>query len=176
MESTYITYQLPVDPLALARHRHGKGRVWDSQKQEKLYYGILLSNAHGDRPLYTGALHIDINFYMKVPESAGKQKPSREGHWHVQVPDTSNCLKFLEDVGSGIIYADDRTICSVWPQKRWSAIPRIEFSVWELSNPAHQQLLQSAGRYRPSSEFLTNKKLITQEIEFLQQQLIRLKD
>jgi Holliday junction resolvase RusA-like endonuclease len=176
MEPTYVIYRLPVDPLALARHRHGRGRGWDSQKQEKLAYGLLLNNAHGDRPLYEGPLHLDINFYLKAPDISLKKAQSREGLWHVNTPDVSNLLKFLEDVGSGVIYGDDRTICSVWPQKRWSATPRIEFTVWELSNPAHQHMLKSAGRYRPSEDFLTNKHLLEQEILFLQECLKKLQE
>jgi len=169
-------YVLNVDPMALARHRHGRGRIWDSQKEEKLFYGLLLSKEHGSLPLYSGPLHLDINFFVQTPRTSLKKSKDLEGKWHINVPDLSNCLKFIEDVGTGIIYGDDRIISSVWPQKNWSAQPRIEFTVWELSNPENERMLKSAGRYRPTNEFFTSKNLLEQEILFLQECVKKLEE
>lgn len=126
-------YVLLVDPVALARARHGKGRVWDSQKNEKMYYGWLLAQAHGERPLFKGPIHMEVVFYLKIPKVSQKKRAALEGAWHITKPDNSNLLKFIEDVGVGILYPDDAIICSQVVQKKYSATPRIELLIKEMS-------------------------------------------
>ena len=51
-----MKYIVPGDPIALARCRFGKGRVWDSQKDLKLYWGIHLTNQHKRKSMFSGPL------------------------------------------------------------------------------------------------------------------------
>jgi Holliday junction resolvase RusA-like endonuclease len=127
------SYVLLVDPIALARARHGRGKTWDSQKNEKMYYGFLLSQLHRDRPLFKGPLHMEVVFYIKIPKSSKNKMQEMEGKWHSTKPDNSNLLKFIEDVGVGILYHDDAIICSQVIQKKYSDSPRIELLIKEMS-------------------------------------------
>jgi len=126
-------YVIELDPLALARPRMGNGNVFDSQKKEKLYYGLYLARLHGDRPFYKGPIHLEVTFYMRIPKMSNRKMECLEDKWHITRPDISNCLKFIEDVGIGILYEDDSIICSELVMKRYSMKPRIEFSIVELT-------------------------------------------
>lgn len=125
-----MKYIIPGDPIALARCRFGNDRVWDSQKQLKTYWGIHLHNQHFRRPFYQGPLHIDVIFYMRIPRNPKKnQKPYC---WHTKTPDLSNLIKFIEDVGTGILYHDDRIIASMHARKQYDDNERTELIITEL--------------------------------------------
>lgn len=125
-----MIYVIKGDPIALARPRYNKRTVYDAQKNKKLVAGIELRNQHGSLPFLEGALHLDINFFLKIPT---KSKHScLDNRYHIYRPDLSNLLKFIEDIGTGIIYKDDSIICSINASKRYSVEPRTEFEVTVL--------------------------------------------
>lgn len=125
-----MIYVIPGNPVALARPRLTKKKIYDSQRNEKLVAGINLKNQHGDQPLFEGPIHLDVNFYLKMP---ARQNPDKmEGRWHIFKPDLSNLLKFIEDIGSGVIYKDDCIICSVTATKYYGKEPRTEFEIKTL--------------------------------------------
>lgn len=122
-----MLYVIMGDPIALARPRFNKRTVYDAQKNKKLVAGINLRNQHGDDPYLEGSLHLDIHFYLKIPMQG---KHGRlDNRYHIYKPDLSNLIKFIEDIGSGIIYHDDSTICSINASKRYSVEPRTEFEL-----------------------------------------------
>lgn len=127
-----LKYIINEDPIAWARVRHGKGRFWDSQKQEKLYYGLLISNIHGDRPLYTVPICMDITFFMAMPKLSEKKQQEREGSWHYTRPDLDNLIKFIMDTCTGILYKDDCVVSCCFIRKQYSQNPRVEFFITEL--------------------------------------------
>lgn len=127
---SYHTYIIDGDPIPLARARHGKGRTWDSQKQLKYQCGLQLQSQHSCKHLFSGPLHVDICFYLPLPKQAKKAK---NGHYHIFKPDLSNLIKFIEDVGTGILYKDDCLISSLSAVKKYSHNPRTEFTISELT-------------------------------------------
>ena len=122
-----MKYIIIGDPIALARPRFNVQKVYDGQKHKKLIYGINLKNQHEGKPFYEGNLHLDVKFYLKIANK--KKKSVLEDTYHVYRPDLSNLIKFIEDIGTGIIYKDDSLICSVHAIKKYSATPRTEFEI-----------------------------------------------
>lgn len=121
-----MIYVIKGDPIPLARHRMGAHGAYDIQKKEKLMVGITLASQHDRLPLYEGYLELDITFYLKT----SKKKPKTG--WHNFKPDLSNLVKFVEDVGSGILYVDDSIISSIIAKKMYDENPRTEFTIREL--------------------------------------------
>jgi Holliday junction resolvase RusA-like endonuclease len=126
-----MLYTVPGVPTPLARARIGRGRKpWDSQKKLKNDTAILLEYQHNGAPLYEGALHFDIVFFFPFPQTVSKSKIEQlRGKSHVFKPDLSNLIKFIEDVGNGILYHDDSLIASISARKCYDDIPRTEFII-----------------------------------------------
>ncbi len=122
-----MKYILIGNPIPLARPRFNVQKVYDGQKHKKLVCGINLKNQHKGKPFYEGNLHLDVKFYLKI--SKRKKGDLLDNTYHVYRPDLSNLIKFVEDIGTGIIYKDDSLICSVHAIKKYSAIPRTEFEI-----------------------------------------------
>lgn len=128
-----MTYVIYGDPVALARARFGQKKVWDSQKSLKLVAGIDLRAQHGDLPLYEGPLHMDVVFIMPLPSKLNADKRrQKEGTWHLFRPDLSNLVKYIEDVGTGILYGDDCIIASIACKKVYGTQARTEFTLSKL--------------------------------------------
>ena len=125
------SYYVPADPIALARARFGKGRVYDCQKELKQAWGILIAKQHGRMPLFTGPVSLEISFFFGLPKSISKKKRTTDRP-HIIKPDLSNLIKFVEDVGNGIIYRDDRQITSIRASKKYSLEPRVEWTVTRI--------------------------------------------
>jgi len=108
------------DPVALARARHGQGRVYDSQKHIKLAWGIDLARLHDDEPYFDGPIQLDAVFYLPIPSSRSQTKQQQtRNSWHISKPDASNLIKFVEDVACKICYHDDSIICRLIIEKRY---------------------------------------------------------
>jgi Holliday junction resolvase RusA-like endonuclease len=122
-----MLYVLQGDPVPLARARHGRHGIYDSQKNTKLIASITIQSQHNNQPLYEGSIHLDIMFYMKIPKM--KRNNNLEGCYHVFKPDLSNLIKFVEDLCTSILYHDDSLICSISAAKKYSNEPRTEFEV-----------------------------------------------
>ena len=125
-----MRYVIIGEPIPLLRARHGNRRTWDSQKQQKLIYGINLKSQHDEQPLFQGPIHLDIIFFMEPPQS--RRRHTLEHQLHIFRPDLSNLIKFVEDVASGILYADDCIIASISARKCYSESARTEFEIKEL--------------------------------------------
>lgn len=124
------TYVIEGDPIPLARARHGRGKTWDTQKNEKYACGVQLQSQHTCKHFFSGPIHIDICFYLPLPRLS---KKAQDGAYHLFRPDLSNLIKFIEDVGTGILYKDDCLISSLSATKKYSHNPRTEFTISELT-------------------------------------------
>lgn len=127
-------YVIPGDPIPLARPRFSNyRRVYDSQKNIKLTASIHVVSQHDDEPLLEGPLHLDITFYMPVPTSiSAKRRALLYGKTHIFRPDLTNCIKFYEDICSGVLYYDDCTIAKITARKIYDEHPRTEFSLRQI--------------------------------------------
>jgi len=126
------SYQLDFDPLALARIRiskYGPRRVFDSQRTDKLVCGLHLKNQHGDRPLLTGKLKLDVTFYIRIKRTNKKSKPNAP---HCYAPDLDNMLKFICDIMTNTIISDDKLIYDIHCVKLWSRVGKTIFTITEV--------------------------------------------
>jgi Holliday junction resolvase RusA-like endonuclease len=121
-------FRIPGKPIPLARPRFSKttAKVFDSQKDVKFLWGILLRQQNGNAPLLKGPLVIKAVFAFGTDDSSLWGKP------YTDVPDLSNCLKFLEDASEGILYEDDEIVTEVNVVKVWREASYTEFTVSEI--------------------------------------------
>ena len=130
-----LIYVVKGIPIPLCRPRYSQGRrPWDSQREEKVKWGLQVEAQHGDRPLYEGPIHLDINFYFSPGNALLKRISQEEGRvfHHYYRPDLSNLIKFVEDAITGIVYRDDCIIASIDAHKLYSTDPRTEFTISAL--------------------------------------------
>ena len=128
-----ITYVLAGTPIPLARPRFANGRCFDSQFAEKNDNRMDIYRQHGKQPSYQGPLRIEFRFFFPFKESLTQaQRDELAFTSHVFVPDLSNLIKFYEDICTGILYKDDRSIAEIVAFKRYDHIPRTEFTITEL--------------------------------------------
>lgn len=128
-------FVIPGDPIPWARAHpnYAKRKVYDSQKHLKIAASLYLSQQAGNDPLFEGPIHMDITFYMKVPQSiSAKRRELLYGKPHFTKPDNTNMTKFYEDICSGILYHDDCIIAVTTARKIYDANPRTEFTLREL--------------------------------------------
>lgn len=138
-----ITYVLIGDPVPLARPRmSGPNRiVYDSQKLIKHSLVNQLLEQHGDRPLYSGACHLDATFYMKMPKGMIKKTAENTGKYHIYKPDLDNLIKMIGDIATihpyndeeFVLLKDDCTIASISAKKVYDIQPRTIFTIRELN-------------------------------------------
>ena len=136
------------DPIPLARARHGKYGVWDSQRAIKHKVQQQLEDQHKDIPPFVGPLQMDLVFYLAIPKKTPKRLlESKQNSFHFIKPDCSNIIKFYEDVGTSAgLYHDDSMICKINAEKRYDDGQgvRTELIIWELSNKEIEELQSKA--------------------------------
>ena len=128
-------YIIMGEPIPLKRHRHGAGRAWDSQKQQKLVYGIQIKQQHSYGHPFSGPISLDIIFYMPMSKSSAKQHDKIRGTAHIFTPDLSNLIKWVEDCSvDAEIMKDDCIIYSINAKKLYDDAEktRTEFTIVEL--------------------------------------------
>ena len=124
-------YTVPGVPVAWARAAPYKGRMFDTQKQLKTLFGLCVLRQHKG-PMYEGPLLLDVTFYFSIPHSRKKKWDEMRNTPHAQIPDTSNCIKFLEDAICGIIIKDDRIISEIHARKRWADESKTVFKLTSI--------------------------------------------
>jgi len=131
------------NPIPLARARinpkaffnNVKRKMWDPQKELKLVTAITLENQfEGVKPL-TGALRLEVIFYMPIPQSySHKKKLDMEGIPHISKPDLDNLIKWIGDCANNLLYSDDAIIAEIKAQKKYDNNPRTVFTLERISN------------------------------------------
>jgi Holliday junction resolvase RusA-like endonuclease len=131
-------YIINGNPIPLARPRMGQGHVYDSQKKEKLIYGLDLRNQHGHEDIHEGPIHVAITFFMKMPSNLS-QSNKREliGRYHFIRPDIDNLVKMILDCGNGVLWKDDAIIASLSAHKVYSAKPHTKIVVIQLDETSN---------------------------------------
>lgn len=84
-------------------------------------------------------LRAEFEFHMPIPKSWSKRKKENAPATpHLVKPDVSNMIKFYEDIGNGILYADDKQIVEVSAEKFYSDEPKAIMRLFEAcESPAH---------------------------------------
>jgi len=121
------------DPVAQARPRFSRSRAYNKQAHllNSQQWEVAAQAPHRGIPL-KGPISLTIDFVMPIPDSwSQKKKDVLEDSFHEKKPDIDNLLKWILDVLSGIVIADDRQICCVQCKKRYGKEPRTEIEVWK---------------------------------------------
>jgi len=123
-------YTVDGEPIPQSRPRFGNGHVYSDQHQEKQGVQIQLVHQHAGYQLFTGALKLDVTFFMPVRY---KQR-LKEGiaTYHKVKPDLDNLIKFLLDCCNTILFKDDNQISIIFARKIYSALPRTEFTITKI--------------------------------------------
>lgn len=119
-------YIIPGKPIPLARPRFSKGRVYDPQEEEKNEVWMYIRRQQNG-PMLMGPVHFEIKFFMKKP------KKWKGNVWHSNKPDLSNLIKFYEDIGTGILYYDDKQISKISAEKVYGDEERTEITIREIA-------------------------------------------
>lgn len=122
----YIVLGTPT-PLARGRIKiNGRG-IYDSQKKEKLAFGLVLKSQYTQfkSPDFIAPIHIVVNFYMPIPSSS---KKNQFDYHHVR-PDLDNLIKFVLDSANTILFKDDAQISTITASKRYDDLPRTELII-----------------------------------------------
>ncbi len=136
-------YVVHGNPLALARARCSRGKVYDSQKHNKLLWGLDLSRQFAGTELFKGPLGMDVIFYFPIPTTYSTlKKENTKSQWHIFRPDCDNLIKFVSDVATSICYEDDCIISKITSEKVYDdgKGPRTEFVLYSLDKRTHREL------------------------------------
>lgn len=113
-------------PVPWSAPRKGKNGFYapHGKSQEQAKWQI---KSQFNQEIFTGPVYLDAIFFFCPPKSTPKAKRRQmlEGRMHhIFRPDRSNCLKFAEDVCTGIVWEDDSQVVSGRCQKLYGEIPK----------------------------------------------------
>lgn len=114
-----IHINLPGKPITKLRPRFSrwktKVKTYDKQSTEKKTVRWQLKARMLDRKPYEGCVHLILCFVFKRPKS---RKSLRETYHRVK-PDLDNLIKWIGDVGNGILWHDDAQIVRIEAHKQY---------------------------------------------------------
>lgn len=129
----FIRFTIPGNPVPLQRARHGKGRTWDPQKEDKSVLRSQFKVYHADHIPFDSPVVLEVVFHMAIPKSISpKRAQLLVGDFHSFKPDLSNLIKFVEDTFNELLYTDDSKIVIITASKVYSTRPRTEVLVRKL--------------------------------------------
>lgn len=100
--------------------RKGKVITYNSQSEEEETVGWRLRSRIGTKKPFEGPIIVSTIFVFAWPKSWPKKK--RPTH-HMSKPDIDNLIKWIGDVGNGILWHDDRQIVEWWASKLYGEEP-----------------------------------------------------
>lgn len=99
-------------------------------------YVRLAAGENAPEALLEGPLGMVLHVYRTIPKSFSKKKASAAEAGEIRPtskPDADNYLKGVKDALKGVIWRDDSQVVEVLVTKRYSARPRIEVKIKDLS-------------------------------------------
>ena len=114
---------------AKARPRLGRNKVFDSQSAQKhIWRALLLQSTEREAiKAYLDdivSVSVTCEFGMKIPGAISKRKAEvLDGQFHTKKPDIDNLLKWVFDVGNGILWPDDNCISKCVALKQYTKTP-----------------------------------------------------
>lgn len=163
-----ISFTVPGLPTAKARARayvkKGTGRIGlFTPSKTKIYEGLvkrLATKAMAGLAPFEGPVQVDIKIYCAIAKSwpASKREAADNGLlWHTSKPDADNIYKTCDGM-NGAVFLDDKQISKGSFEKLYSARPRVEVYIKELSqwlpknkNNNGPRTTWSVGQLIPSS-------------------------
>jgi len=128
-----MKYIISGKPIPLARHRYGKGIMYNCQTMVQGRTRLDLMKQHNKQPLLDGPLHLEIDFHMQMPNYwSQRKKDLMAGKPHEVKADLTNLLKFTEDCANKVIFHDDSQISSITARKFYAWFPKTEFTLTQV--------------------------------------------
>ncbi|MCM3699222.1 RusA family crossover junction endodeoxyribonuclease [Paenibacillus macerans] len=136
-----IQFTVYGEPVAQGRPKFstagGFPKAYDPKKSRDYKDYVKLAAAeHAPTTPLEGPLGMVLTVYRSTPKSFSKRKAAlaEEGKLTPTTkPDVDNYLKGVKDALKGVIWRDDSQVVEVYARKRYSARPRIEVKIKELS-------------------------------------------
>ena len=105
------------------------------QKSYEQFAAMCAQQGMRGREKFTGPTRVECQFFFEIPKS--RVKKLKEGDWHMQRPDTDNCVKSVWDAMNKICFTDDCVVVQMTAEKRWTTgIPRTEVVISDLAEGA----------------------------------------
>jgi len=123
-------YCIKITPIAWQRVVRSSNRSYDNQTRDKVSFGLYLAQQHNDEPFFDKPIHLDVTFYMPIPNPIKERSNSV---YHATAPFLDNLYRFLVDAIKDIVIADDRVICSLSVKKVYDKEPRTEIVITEVA-------------------------------------------
>lgn len=129
------------EPVAQGRPKFstagGFVKAYDPSKSRSYKdYVRLAATEHAPSKPMEGPIGMVLTVYRSTPKSFSKRRAAlaEEGKLTPTTkPDVDNYLKGVKDALKGVIWRDDSQVVEVYARKRYSAKPRIEVKIKELS-------------------------------------------
>ncbi|MDQ0719776.1 Holliday junction resolvase RusA-like endonuclease [Paenibacillus sp. W4I10] len=136
-----ITFTVYGEPVAQGRPkastRTGFVKMYDPAKSKDYKdYVRLAASEYAPDALLLGPIGMVLTVYRSIPKSLSKKRVALAEAGHIvptTKPDVDNYLKGVKDALKGVIWKDDSQVVEVFARKRYSARPRIEVKIKELS-------------------------------------------
>ncbi|MFW5436589.1 RusA family crossover junction endodeoxyribonuclease [Paenibacillus apiarius] len=136
-----IQFTVYGEPVAQGRPRATKMggfiRMYDPAKSRDYKdYVRLAAGENAPEALLEGPLGMVLHVYRTIPKSFSKKKAAAAEAGEIRPtskPDADNYLKGVKDALKGVIWRDDSQVVEVLVTKRYSARPRIEVKIKDLS-------------------------------------------
>lgn len=131
MNDADMVIELPGKPVAKARPRFskvkGQARTYDKQSEEKNTDKWRLKARMLGQVPFTGPLAVKMHFVYDVPKTH-----KGEGLAHTSKPDLDNLIKWVGDVGNGILWYDDSQITELVASKGYGKHPKTVIEIKQL--------------------------------------------
>ena len=133
-----IRFVVPGLPRAKQRPRVTKSGQAYTPGETVVYEAWVRQCAHtamNDKEPLAGPLSVALTVYLPIPGSWSKKKrqEAAQGILKPMVkPDVSNVAKSIEDGMEGVVYPDDKAICKLSVDKRYSGMPSVVVEIEEL--------------------------------------------
>jgi len=138
-----ISFTVYGEPVAQGRARlttvNGRAWAYDPQKSRDWKDYVKLAAAqYAPKVLIEGAIELEVTVYRPMPKSISgsrkKAERAEKGELRpITKPDTDNYIKGVKDALKGVIWKDDSQVTDEWTRKRYSARPRVEIRIVEVT-------------------------------------------
>ena len=127
---TQINIVLDGKPIPKARPRFipSCSRVYNSQHKIQKKERWRLQEEYGSNQPLKGIIDLTVIFVFERP------KCRKDDIYHTDTPDLDNLLKFLCDIGNGILWADDRQVAQIHAKKIYGENAKTVITIREIEN------------------------------------------
>jgi len=129
-----LTFSMPGDPKTKLRPRFsrfkGKVKTYDPQNEDKNTARWQIKSRMVGREPFKGPLSLSMVCVFNRPKSRENKKEI----YHTVKPDLDNVVKWLMDVGNGILWYDDKQIVRIDAVKIYGEKPRTIISISEIDD------------------------------------------